>query len=71
MISKQEREELISIIHSLPDEKLPEIKDYLLFLQSRYGKPPIIDESESWSEEDLRDISTASLNYANELYGDE
>lgn len=59
--------EILEIIKSLPSEKVDEVKDFAIFLRERYGKNETIDESDEWSDEDLQDISNASLNYAEEV----
>lgn len=33
--------------------------------------PPMVDESDEWSEEDIRDLTAFSLNYAASLYPEE
>ena len=33
--------------------------------------PPTIDQSDEWSEEDIRDLTAYSLNYAATLYPEE
>jgi hypothetical protein len=59
--------EILDVLKSLPSEKVAEVKDFAVFLRERYGKNETIDESDEWTEEDLRDISNASLNYADEV----
>ncbi len=57
-------EQIAQILIDLPPEKIVAVRDYVLFLQSRYGSSEIVDESDVWSEEDVRDISAASISYA-------
>lgn len=59
--------EILEVIKSLPAEKIDEVKDFAIFLRERYGKSEIIDESDEWTDEDLQDISNASLNYDDEV----
>lgn len=59
--------EILDVLKSLPSEKVAEVKDFAIFLRERYGKNETIDESDEWTDEDLRDISNASLNYADEV----
>jgi len=47
---------------TLPPERVAEVYDFVLFLKTRQDLP--VDESDAWSEEDMRDASWASLNYA-------
>ncbi len=55
--------ELIDAVKSLPPERIDEVKDFAIFLKERYAKPEIIDDSDEWSDEDLRDFTAASLDY--------
>ena len=64
MMSRDQAEEILRLLNSLPDEKIQEVKDFALFLKSRYGQP--VDESTEWTDEDLRDWTASSLNYADE-----
>jgi hypothetical protein len=59
--------EILDVLKSLPSEKVAEVKDFAVFLRERYGKSETIDESDEWTDEDLHDVSNASLNYANEV----
>lgn len=59
--------EILDVLKSLPSEKIGEVKDFAVFLRERYGKTEIIDESDEWTDEDLRDISIATLRYADEF----
>lgn len=58
--------EILEVIKSLPSEKLDEVKDFAIFLRERYGKSEIVDESDEWTDEDLRDFSSASFKYFEE-----
>ena len=57
--------DVVGILSSLPPERVEEVYDFALFLKTRLQGP--IDESDEWSEEDLRDVSAASLSYAESL----
>lgn len=59
--------EILEVIKSLPAEKVDEVKDFAVFLRERYGKGEIINESDEWTDEDMRDITIASLRYADEF----
>jgi len=52
--------EVVDVIRRLPPSKVEEIKDYISFLDARYGKPMEIDESDEWSDQDLRDFTASS-----------
>jgi len=70
-IADPQIEQIAQILIDLPPEKIVAVRDYVLFLQSRYGSSEIIDESDVWSEEDARDISAASISYAlQSVWGD-
>ncbi len=55
--------EILNVLKTLPPEKLDEVKDFAVFLHERYGNPEILDESDEWSDEDLRDFSKATFEY--------
>ncbi|CAN5358289.1 hypothetical protein BH10ACI1_BH10ACI1_01680 [soil metagenome] len=59
--------EILDVLRNLPSEKVAEVKDFAVFLQEKYGQSEIIDESDEWTEEDLQDVSNASINYAKEV----
>lgn len=59
--------EILEALKNLPSEKIDEVKDFAVFLRERYGKAEIVDESDEWTEEDLRDVTIASLRYADEF----
>ena len=59
--------EILEVIKSLPAEKVAEVKDFAIFLRERYGKTEMVDESDEWTDEDLRDVTIASLRYADEF----
>ncbi len=59
--------EILDVLKTLPSEKVDELRDFAIFLRERYGKNEIVDESDEWTEEDLRDITIASLRYADEF----
>ena len=59
-----EVDEIVKALFSLPTEKLAEVRDYVWFLQARYGHPVPVDISDEWSEADTDGLTTASLAYA-------
>lgn len=59
--------EILDALKTLPSEKIDEVKDFAIFLRERYGKAEIVDESDEWTDEDLRDITIATLRYADEF----
>jgi hypothetical protein len=62
MLTEKQVEEILHALNQLPSEKVEEARDFILFLQTQYGKRKI-DESDTWSDEDLRDFTSASLSY--------
>ncbi len=66
-MTKTQTLEIFDVLKSLPSEKVTEVRDFALFLRERYGRSEVIDESDEWTEEDLRDVTIASLRYADEL----
>lgn len=63
--------EILEVIKSLPAEKVAEVKDFAIFLRERYGKTDIVDESDEWTDEDLKDFAIASFNYFEETEQEE
>ena len=55
-------EEVIRELKALPSERLSEVYDFVLFLRTRNNR--MLDISDEWTEDDLRDAARASLNYA-------
>jgi len=62
MLNEKEVEEILHALNQLPAEKVEEARDFILFLQTQYGERTV-DESDAWSDEDLRDFTAASLSY--------
>jgi hypothetical protein len=60
MLTEKQVEEILHALNQLPSEKVEEARDFILFLQTQYGQHKI-DESDVWSDEDLRDFTSASL----------
>lgn len=56
--------EIINDLKKLPSDKVAEARDFIAFLRERYGNAEIIDESDEWTEDDLQDVTIASLRYA-------
>jgi hypothetical protein len=62
--------EIVDALFTLPPEQITTVYEFILFLKTRHGEA--IDVSDSWTEEDLVDLRTASLQYASEaLLADE
>lgn len=63
--------EILEVIKSLPAEKVDEVKDFAVFLRERYGKNEVVDESDEWTDEDMRDFAIASFRYLEETEREE
>lgn len=60
MIPEADVNKLVDVIRRLPPSKIEEVKDYVTFLDSRYSNTSEADESDEWSDEDLRDFTASS-----------
>lgn len=66
MLTPTQETEILDLLRTLPTEKIDEVKDFVLFLKSKYQTN--IDYSTEWSEEDMRDLTNYSLNYFDQNY---
>ena len=64
MVTRSQTEEVFRALNALPAEKVAEVQDFILFLKDRHGYEKPIDESDTWTDEDLHDLTTAVLNHA-------
>lgn len=65
-------QQIVQTLRSLPPEKVAEVWDFVSFLQDRYAETVKVDVADSWSEQDLQDLSMASLAYAETaIWGEE
>lgn len=64
-------QQIVQTLHSLPPEKIAEVWDFVSFLQDRYAEVEKVDVADSWSEQDLEDLTMASLAYAGNSLWDE
>ena len=60
MITEVETTEILKALKGLPPEKVTEVRNFVDFLQSQYQQSQILDESDEWSDEDLRDFTSSS-----------
>ena len=67
MLTKGQAEEILRTLKTLPSEKVEEVKDFVLFLKQHYVSEKAVDESDYWTEEDMRDLTTEVLNRADRL----
>jgi hypothetical protein len=68
MLDKKQAEEILRALIALPAEKVSEAQDFILFLRERYGQQYTIDESDVWTDEDLRDLAAASFAHLDQLF---
>ena len=66
MLTRRQAEEILRDLTALPPEKVAEVQDFILFLKKHYGYEKAVDESNVWTEEDLRDLIAAVLNHADQ-----
>ena len=64
MLTRERAEEILRTLAALPSEKVAEVRDFALFLKERYEHAAPADQSDAWSEEDLRDLTVAALEHA-------
>jgi len=57
-------QQIVQTLRLLPPEKVAEVWDFVSFLQDRYARSPVVDVSDAWSDQDLLDLTRASLAYA-------
>ncbi len=61
-LTKVALNDVVSELFKLPSEQIATVYDFILFLQMRHSQP--VDESDSWTEEDINQLREASLQYA-------
>lgn len=60
MINDVQTREILQALKTLPPEKVNEVRDFVVFLQYQYKKSQTIDESDEWTDEDLKDFTASS-----------
>ena len=66
MLTKKQAQDILLTLRRLPPDKVVEVEDFIRFLNERYTHAAPIDDSDAWSEEDLRDLTAAALGYADQ-----
>jgi len=61
--------EVVRELNTLPPERIAEVYDFVLFLKTRPRTP--VDVSDEWSEQDMKNVTTAALGYAEATLLDE
>lgn len=64
MLTRRQAEEILRALTVLPPDKVVEAQDFVLFLKEHYGHERTVNESDAWTEEDLRDLTAAVMNHA-------
>ena len=59
-----EVDQIVAALCTLPVDKVAEVRDYVWFLQAQYGHSPLVDVNDGWSEQDMDDLTAATLAYA-------
>lgn len=62
--SERQVQQIVEALGTLPPEKVTEVRDYVWFLQARYSRSSVVDINDSWSKQDMHDLTAASLAYA-------
>ncbi|MBM4042856.1 MAG: DUF2281 domain-containing protein [Planctomycetes bacterium] len=66
MLTRAQATEIIQALRDLPAERVREVRDFALFLKERSGRGQPVNESDEWTDEDIRDFLRASVEYADE-----
>jgi hypothetical protein len=66
MLTKAQAAEIIQALRHLPAGNVREVRDFALFLKERSRREQPVNESDEWTDEDIRDFLAASLDYADE-----
>lgn len=66
--SERQVQQIVDALFTLPPEKVAEVRDYVWFLQARYSRSPVVDVGDSWSEQDMHDLTVATLTYAGQTF---
>jgi hypothetical protein len=64
MLTRERAEEILRTLATLPPDKVAEVQDFALFLKQQCERESAPDDSDAWTEEDLRDLTAAALEYA-------
>jgi len=63
--------QILEALRMLPAEQVREVRDFVLFLRERYGGTPFADFDDAWSEQDICDLTAATLTHAERSLGAE
>ncbi len=66
MLTKKQAEEILRTLTALPFEKVVEVQDFVHFLKGHSKRERTLDESNVWTDEDLRDLTAAVLKHGDQ-----
>ncbi len=61
MLKQKGIDEISQILWFLPLDKLTDVRQYVISLKERHGYDKPVDDSDEWTEEDMRDATQASM----------
>ena len=64
MLTRLQAAEIIQALRHLPAEKVREVRDFALFLKERSQRGQPVNESDEWTDEDIRDFLEATIECA-------
>jgi hypothetical protein len=64
MLTRAQATEIIQALRQLPAESVREVRDFALFLKELSGRGQPVNESDEWTDEDIRDFLKGSIEYA-------
>ncbi|MFN2456066.1 MAG: hypothetical protein ABR577_17825 [Pyrinomonadaceae bacterium] len=64
MLTEEHAQEILRALRTLPPEKITQARDFIRFLQAQYGRATPIDESDAWTDKDLRYVASAATKSA-------
>ncbi len=64
MSAKELVKEIVETLQHLPTERISEVRDFAVSLKKQCQAQATLDESTEWSEEDIRDLTAAVMEYA-------
>ena len=71
MLTRERAGEILRTLAALPPDKVAEVQDFALFLRQRCAQEGGLDESDTWTEEDLSDLTAAVLAHAEPMLAED
>ena len=66
MLTTTQAKEILTALSILPPERILEVQNFILSLKDRYGLNKPVNESETWTEEDIHDLTVTVLKHADQ-----